>query len=217
MRDILDDPTDEEDDYPSPDSDGATATNHQSFIFGFSSTMITLRILHPPAKLINAYWEIYKERVDPLVKLLHKGTTETLLVEASKNLDHIPKSTEAMMFALYYSTVTSLNSEECRAQLQIDKDVALKRYRFGIEQALARAAFLESQELILLQSFILFLVSVRRHDDTRFVWTLTGLAIRIANSQGIHRDSAQFGLNPFDVEMRRRLWWQICTLGMQSI
>ena len=216
MRDILDDPTDEEDDYPSPEPDGVITANHQSFIFGYSSTMITLRILHPPAKLICVYWEIYKDRVEPLVKLFHRGTTEKLLQEASKNLDHIPKSTEAMMFGIYYSAVISLSSDECRDQLQIEKDVALKRYRFGIEQALAKAGFLGSQELILLQVFVLFLVLVRRHDDTHFVWTLSGLAVRIAHSLGIHRDSAQFGLNPFDVEMRRRLWWQLCTLGTSS-
>lgn len=63
---------------------------------------------------------------------------------------------------------------------------------------------------------MLFLVCVRRHDDTRFVWSLTGLAIRIAQSLGLHRDGTRFGLSPFDTQMRRRLWWQICILDVRA-
>ena len=76
----------------------------------------------------------------------------------------------------------------------VEKETLLKQYRFGVEQALARASFLNSDEIVTVQAFVLFLVCVRRHDDTRFVWSLTGLAIRIAQSLGLHRDGAKFGL-----------------------
>lgn len=70
---------------------------------------------------------------------------------------------------------------------------------------------------MVVQAFTLFLVLVRRYDDTRFAWTLTGLAIRISQSLGIHREGTEFdGLSPFDVEMRRRLWWAICILDLRS-
>jgi hypothetical protein len=39
-----------------------------------------------------------------------------------------------------------------------------------------------------------------------------GSAMRMAQSQGLHRDGTQFGLSPFEVEMRRRLWWYVVTL-----
>jgi hypothetical protein len=63
---------------------------------------------------------------------------------------------------------------------------------------------------------VLFLICVRKHDDTRFVWTMTGLAIRIAQSLGLHRDGSKFGLSPFDTEMRRRLWWQVCIVDVRA-
>ena len=212
-EDILDDPSDEDDDESPTDLDPTIIGSHQGFIFGYSSTMMSLRILHPPVKQILTYWEIYKENVEPLVKLLHTHCTEKLILEASQDLDHVSKCTEAMMFAVYFSAVISLTHDQCKDMLQLDKEIALKRYRFGTEQALARAGLLGTQELLLLQTFVLFLVSVRRHDDTWFVWTLTGLAIRIANSLGIQRDGEQFGLDPYQTEIRRRLWWQVCTLG----
>jgi hypothetical protein len=220
MHDILDDPTDEEEDYPSPESGASMSNprqNHQTFIFGYSSAMTTLRILHPPAKKIMAYWEVYKENVSPLVRMLHWPTTEQLMRKASDNLDGISKTVEALMFAIYFATVTSLTPEECQSVLAVDKDIAVKRYRFGTEQALAKAGFLGTQEVMVLQAFALFLVSVRRHDDSKFVWMLVGLAIRMATSLGVHRDGNLFNLKPFETEMRRRLWWQVGTLGTPAV
>jgi hypothetical protein len=43
------------------------------------------------------------------------------------------------------------------------------------------------------------------------VWTLNGLAIRSAQSMGLHRDGKNFNLSPFESEMRRRLWWYMCS------
>lgn len=217
MNDFLDNTSDEEEDYPSPHSDPSSAStrmNHQTFIFGYSSAMVNLRVLHPAHKQMLTYWEIYKENVDPMVRLLHRGTTERLFLQAAAGLDHISKAMEALMFAMYLAATVSLTPDQCLARLAVDKDIALKRYRFGAEQALAKAGFLESQEIMVLQAFVLFLVSVRRHDDSKCVWMLIGLAVRMAISLGLHRDGAQFGLNAFEIEMRRRLWWQICMLGM---
>lgn len=67
------------------------------------------------------------------------------------------------------------------------------------------------------QAFLLFLILVRRHDDTRFAWTLTGLLIRISQALGLHRDGTNFpNLTPFEVEMRRRLFWAVCFLDLRS-
>ena len=216
MQDILDDPSDDDTDYPSPESSSPDSVAQQGFIFGFSSTAVTLRDLHPPREKLSIFWDVYKDRIDPLVRLFHRGYTWKLLVEASQNLDQVCKPTEALMFAIYFAVVTSLAPAECRSILSEDKDVAVKKYRFGIEQALARAEFLTTQELLVLQAFTLFLICARRHYDTRFVWTITGLVVRIAQSMGVHRDGKQFGLTPYETELRRRVWWQIIVLDNRA-
>lgn len=162
------------------------------------------------------FWEIFKENVDPLVKIFHRPTTEKTLMEAVKDLDHISKPLEVMMFTIYFAAVTSLSDEECMNTTGIDKESALRKYRFGLEQAMARAGFLSTTELVIIQSFTLFLICVRRHDDTRFVWTMTGLLIRLAQALGLQRDGEQFGLSPYEVEMRRRLWWHIVHLDVRA-
>lgn len=218
MRDILDDPTDDEEDYPSPGSGSGSSTsaNGQGFIFNFSSTIHSLRNFHPPPAQILMYWEIFKENVDPVLRIFHRPHTEQLIRDAVRHLGHMSKPMETMMFAIYYAVVTSMNPSDCLTVLGMDKDSGLKKYRFAFEQSLARANFLSTQEVLVLQSFTLYLTCARRSDDTRYVWTLSGLLIRLATALGVHRDGSHFGLSPFDTEMRRRLWWHICTLDVRA-
>ena len=41
------------------------------------------------------------------------------------------------------------------------------------------------------------------------MFCLIGIAVRIAQRMGLHRDPAGSGFSPFEVEQRRRLWWTI--------
>jgi hypothetical protein len=175
-----------------------------------------MRPLHPDPDLFPVYWSLFKENVDPLIKVLHIPTIEPKIFEAKNNLDNIPRGMEALMFAVYYAVVTSLMPADCSNLLQEDKQLLNRRYRFGMEQALARASFLTSNEIIVLQAFVIFLVCLRRNEEARTIWSLTGLLVRNAQGLGIHRDGTHFGLPPFETDMRRRLWWQICILDARS-
>ena len=45
---------------------------------------------------------------------------------------------------------------------------------------------------------------------------LTGIAVRIGQRCGLHRDDASVGLSIFEIEMRRRLWWPILILDSKA-
>jgi hypothetical protein len=95
-------------------------------------------------------------------------------------------------------------------------DLNLK-YRLGLEHALAEADFLNAPDIILVQAMALFLCLVRRHDSPRSVWMMTGLVIRMAQYLGLQRDGAHFEhLTPFEIEMRRRVWWGVCNLDLRA-
>jgi hypothetical protein len=172
--------------------------------------------LHPPADHIPLYWSVFKERVDPLVKVLHIPTTEPTVLESRNRLDQIHRGLETLLFAVYYGAVTSLSNEDVREKFGEDKFDLVTKYKFGCEQALARADFLQTDEMIVLQAFVTFLICLRRNDDARTIWTLTGLVVRMAQTLGLHRDGGHYDLTPFDIEMRRRLWWQICILDSRA-
>jgi hypothetical protein len=91
------------------------------------------------------------------------------------------------------------------------------KYRLGLEQALAKADFLNVPDLVLIQAFANFLCLLRRHDSPRFVWMMTGLLLRMGQALGLHRDGTHLGnLTPYEIEMRRRLWWMLCALDIRA-
>lgn len=95
-------------------------------------------------------------------------------------------------------------------------DLNLK-YRLGLEHALAKADFLNVPGLALVQALAIFPCLGRRHDSPRFVWMMTGLAIRMAQALGLHRDGAHFKhLTPYEIEMRRRAWWALCLIDVRA-
>jgi len=175
-----------------------------------------MQILHPPEQQARQFWEVYKENVDPLVKVLHIPTFEMTFHQAVSKLTKVGKTLEPFLFTIYYGAVTSTTPEACLERWGEERTTMLGRYRFGIEQGLARANFLYCEDIVVLQAFVVFLVLLRRNDDARKIWTLTGLVVRIAQTLGIHRDGSHFDLQPFEIEMRRRLWWQVCILDARS-
>lgn len=81
---------------------------------------------------------------------------------------------------------------------------------------MAKADFLTTTDFVVLQALTLYVVVVRRLDQSRFCWCLTGTVIRIAHGMGLHRDGSQLDMSPYEVEMRRRLWWAIAMLDLRS-
>ena len=122
--------------------------------------VVDLRRLHPPPCQILVYWQTFKDGIDPLIKAVHIPTIEPLVVRAKDSLEDLSRGFEALLFAIYFAAVTSLTAQECRDVIGEEKITLLSKYRFGVEQALARAGFLNTQELVLLQAFVIFLVSI---------------------------------------------------------
>ncbi|KAH0263023.1 hypothetical protein KCU91_g13006, partial [Aureobasidium melanogenum] len=214
LKGIMNQDTDDEGDDSSPVQ--SQPDQHHGWIFSFSSQNVDLLSLHPIAGQIESYWNVYKERVDPLVKVLHIPTIEPTVLASASHLANLSKSFEALLFAIYYGATTSLSENDCLSKLGEEKGLLLSRYRFGVEQALARANFLTTEEMMVVQAIVIFLICLRRNNDARVIWTLTGLVVRIAQTLGVHRDGLHFNLPPFEIEMRRRLWWQICILDVRA-
>lgn len=75
---------------------------------------------------------------------------------------------------------------------------------------------MSTTSLLVLQALVLHIISVRDSYEPRAVWSLTGVALRIAQSMGLERDGSSLGLSPFETEMRRRIWWLLKTHDYQA-
>jgi hypothetical protein len=103
------------------------------------------------------------------------------------------------------------------ANFGTSKNALNLKFRHGLELALAKADFLNAPTLTLVQAFVNFLMLLRRHDSPKFVWMMTGLAIRMAQAIGLQRDGSHFpNLSPYEVEMRRRVWWALVMVDIRA-
>lgn len=119
IKATLEQPSDEEDDDdaehegPSPESHQGS---HASLDYSMSPPMVlgsaqaTDRLSHPPTARMRTLCEIYFRSVDPLMKILHKPTTEKAFELYMVNpIDHpLSRTTEALFFAMYFAVRTVL-------------------------------------------------------------------------------------------------------------
>lgn len=158
-------------------------------------------------------WNIYKERVEPLTKLLHLPLLEQA-VKGSYPLNS-PDGMQCILLAVYYGAVTSLSEEECVLLFSNGQAQVLSRMREELEGLFAKALLLHTGDIQPLQALTLYLVFLRHHEP-RLSWKLSGLAIRLAQNFGLHREDSFRGLTKFEMEMRRRLWWQLAAMDAPS-
>ena len=115
-----------------------------------------------PHQLYN-FCDIFLANVDPVFKILHAPSLRRYLQEGAAELDCSPglRGLEALKFAISYAATLSMTDEECRRRIGEDRVVLLVKYRTGIEQALAKADFVNTVEMSTLQALTLYLVMTR--------------------------------------------------------
>ncbi|GAB7356781.1 hypothetical protein MBLNU459_g7675t1 [Dothideomycetes sp. NU459] len=103
----------------------------------------------------------------------------------------------------------SLKDDDCKEKFGEPRRILLSRYISASKVALSRAKFMATTSLVVLQALVIHLLSVRDIYEPRAVYSLTGVAVRIAQVMGMDRDGSFLGLPLFETEMRRRVWWQL--------
>ncbi|KAI9930173.1 hypothetical protein MW887_011984 [Aspergillus wentii] len=198
------------------------------FLFSTSSIENLALWLPTSADDCFALLEIFYSNVDPMTRLIHKpslGHRFTKYIHQmydKKSQDTTGQSDtslstfEPLALAIFYSAVNSMSPESTMTKLGLEKEIALSQYRRGVELGLGREGLLTTASIEVLQAFVLLL---SREDDMSKTWSLLGLVVRIALSQGLHREPSLFpseNVDAVQVELRRRLWHQICYLDFRS-
>lgn len=178
----------------------------------FMDSQQSLLRYHPTHAEAMILWKTHVENVEPICKVLHIPSTFRLVEMASKQPVMASKADECLLFAIYHFAVFSMTEEECAEKFGKSRAMLMQSYHFATRQALVNASFLKTTEISILQALVLFLLACRYFYDAHTYWILTGVAIRIGQRMGLHRDGEKLGLPPFDVQMRRRLFYQLIPL-----
>ncbi|KAJ5153200.1 transcription factor vrtR1 [Penicillium canariense] len=167
---------------------------------------------HPTRQDAMKLWDAYVNNVEPLCKVLHIPTVVKMVESVSQQPSTASKSEECLLFVIYYFAVFSMCDADCLREFAVSRNRLMSKYRSAVCQALVNASWLRTTALPVLQAYILFLIAMRSEIDPDTFWILTGIAIRLAQRMGLHRDGEKLGLPPFDIQMRRRLFWQLLPL-----
>ncbi|KZZ93872.1 Transcription factor [Moelleriella libera RCEF 2490] len=184
----------------------------QSIQLAILGSYKSLTAIHPACEDALQLWNIYLQNVESLCKILHTPTMSQVVKKISSNPLKASKGEECLLFAIYYFAVYSMPDTECLRLFQQSRRDLMAKYQRAVLQALVNASWLKTTSLSVLQAYTLFLLAVRSQVDPDTFWSLTGIAMRLAQRMGVHRDGEDLGLPPFEVQMRRRLFWQLLPL-----
>ncbi len=132
--------------------------NSDGFPFVVGGSVSSVTASHPSAIQIFQLWQIYINNVNPLLKITHIPTLQAQIISAGANTAKIAKPMEVLMFAIYFTAVSSMTDSEVQSTFGEDRHVLLGKYHSATQQALVNAGFMRSTELMVLQALLLYLV-----------------------------------------------------------
>lgn len=176
---------------------------------GFRQDLLHCHPTHAEAMLL---WKIHIENVEPICKVLHIPSSTKMAEEVSQQPGKASEADECVLFAVYHFAIFTLTEEKCEKLFGRSRSTLMQRFNFAARQALVNSSFLTTTAISVMQALVLFLLACKHHYDPSTYWILTGVAVRISQRMGLHRDGAALGLPPFDVQLRRRLFYQLIPL-----
>ncbi|KGO74949.1 Signal recognition particle, SRP19 subunit [Penicillium italicum] len=171
-------------------------TRRQSHILykGFISGIHAISpIIHPPTilKLYNAFWDWYDYSS-------YSG-------ESCPNPSFIP-----LLYAIWYGGSVTISIRAIKAEFNVSSRSALLTiYTEEVTRWLTKIKFSRSPSLQGLAAYLIVQTIVTKEEEPLTTSLFVSLAMRVAQTMGLHRDPAKFGIEPCEAEYRRRLWWHI--------
>jgi Fungal Zn(2)-Cys(6) binuclear cluster domain len=167
LRQLLEHPVESDDEDGDETASASPESKMQSplFILKEPDSIADLEASYPSDHHRTILYHFYLANVDPLCKILHRPTINAYLASSQELLDQSNRrfkftSLEAISFAVYFAAVTSMTPQDCLTHLSKDKDVLLAQYKRNTETALAQADLLNTMEMVTLQAFTIYIVSI---------------------------------------------------------
>ncbi|KAJ5712115.1 hypothetical protein N7488_006271 [Penicillium malachiteum] len=150
-------------------------------------------VVHPPSilKLYNAFWDWYDYSS-------YSG-------EPCPSPTFIP-----LLYAIWYGGSVTISLRTIKAEFNSVSRFALSSlYNEEVTRWLTRISFPRSPSLQGLSAYLIVQTILSKEEEPLTSSLFVSLAMRVAQTMGLHRDPAKFGIEPCEAEYRRRLWWHI--------
>ncbi|KAL2170622.1 hypothetical protein VTG60DRAFT_4635 [Thermothelomyces hinnuleus] len=128
-------------------------------LLGSPASTTPLTSLHPDQATIFRLWQVYLDNLNPLLKVTHTPSLQPRIIDAMADLANISAPLEALLFAIYCTSIMSLSEDQCRTLFGSARRNLLTCYQFACRQALSSANLLQSCDHDCLVALFLYLVA----------------------------------------------------------
>ncbi|KAK5107422.1 hypothetical protein LTR62_001283 [Meristemomyces frigidus] len=190
-----------------------------SFFFpGTNVNTSTLDYL-PSRTASDTLVEQYFTAVHPVCRAVHRPTFEAqyaLFWAQIVNGSEPARAIQAVIFAAMFSAAVSLDETRATQMFGTSRAGLIDSLRTATEMALAKANFLRTTKMDVMQGFVMYLIPLVRAEVSRAHSALVGTAIRLAECMGLHRDGTLYTMGPVEIHVRRLIWHQLCFLDLRT-
>ncbi|KAG7443383.1 uncharacterized protein BT62DRAFT_1078462 [Guyanagaster necrorhizus] len=174
-------------------------SQHDHFVTGAAFTF-------PPDDLLWSLVDIYFQRINILVPLLHRPTFERLIGEKHHTQDHMFGS-----LLLLVCAVSSRYSDDPRVLIEGEESKQSSGWKWVHQVMDTRNCkpLVGAPSLYDLQVLCLFAEFLEGSSVPHLAWTVVGVGIRLAQDTGSHRRKANNPPNTVEAEMWRRTFWSL--------
>ena len=171
-------------------------TKRQSHILykGFMSGVHAISpVVHPPTvlKSYNAFWDWYDYSS-------YSG-------EPCPDPTFIP-----LLYAIWYGGSVTISIRTIKAEFNVNsRSVLSNLYSEEVTRWLNKVSFPRSPTLQGLSAYLIVQTILSKEEEPLTSSLFISLAMRVAQTMGLHRDPAKFGIGASEAEYRRRIWWHI--------
>ncbi|KAL2827615.1 hypothetical protein BDW59DRAFT_144071 [Aspergillus cavernicola] len=179
-----------------PDMIDHMPTKRQSHILykGFMSGIQAISpVAHPPTilKQYDAFWDWYD--------------SSSYSGENCPDPSFIP-----LLYAIWYGGSVTVSLRTIKAEFNGATRASLsKTYNDQVTRWLTKISFPRSPSLQGLAAYLLVQTILSKEEEPLTSSLFVSLAMRVAQTMGLHRDPANFGICGSEAESRRRMWWHI--------
>jgi Fungal specific transcription factor domain len=150
-------------------------------------------LVYPPLALkkYEAVWEWYNNGK-------HRGEP------------HPEPSFMPLLYAIWYAGSVSISLNGLRAWFPgVSRAKLSAGFHDQITRSLMLVSFPKNPSIPALAAFLMLQMILAKEEEPLTSSLYVSLAIRVAQTLGLHRDPTLFNFPAWEVESRRRLWWQI--------
>ncbi|KAJ9607207.1 hypothetical protein H2200_008279 [Cladophialophora chaetospira] len=190
------------------------------FLFGDVGSKRSLLNFLPAKEAADILVRNYFERVHFVARVVHWPSFQlhydNFWTSVLAGLEP-PAWQQSIVLAILFSAVASMPEQDVTAIFARPKQTILGNFQTGTEVALSKAQFLRATKLETLQALLVYLIPMCRDQLSRAHSVLVGMAVRLGECMGLHRDPEEtYGLSPVECHVRRIAWFQLCFLDFRT-